>query len=164
SVAGPWPAPRKCVEAVLAAATTPFETGMATERRLFSELMQSPESKAARHIFFGERAAAKIPDVPDSTPTRPIARAAVIGAGTMGGGITMNFINAGIPVTLLEMKQEALDRGLETIRRNYGGAVKKGRMKEADVESRMQLITPALDYAAIAQADIVIEAVFEEMS
>jgi len=163
SVAGPWPAPRKCAEAVHAAATTPFEAGIATERRLFAELIASPESRAARHIFFGERAAAKIPDVPDSTPTRPIARAAVIGAGTMGGGITMNFINAGIPVTLLEMKQEALDRGLDTIRRNYGGAVKKGRMKEADVESRMQLITPVLDYAAIAQADIVIEAVFEDM-
>jgi len=162
-VAGPYPAPGTCVEAVAAAASQPFEAGLATEQRLFHEVMRSPESKALRHIFFGERAAAKIPDVPDTTPTRPIDTAAVIGAGTMGGGITMNFVNAGIPVTLLEMKQEALDRGLATIRGNYGGAVKKGRMSEADVEARMRLITPVLDYAAIAQADIVIEAVFEDM-
>ncbi|HQW08140.1 MAG TPA: 3-hydroxyacyl-CoA dehydrogenase NAD-binding domain-containing protein [Steroidobacteraceae bacterium] len=163
AVAGPFPAPVKCVEAVTAAASQPFAEGLATEQRLFHEILLSPQSRALRHIFFGERAAAKIPDVPETTLPRPIAKAAVIGAGTMGGGITMNFVNAGIPVTLLEMKQEALDRGLATIRGNYGGAVKKGRMTEADVEARMQLITPALDYAAIAQADIVIEAVFEDM-
>ncbi len=163
SVAGPYPAPVRCVEAVAAAANLPFDEGFATERRFFQELLLTPESKALRHIFFGERAAAKIPDVPDSTPTRPIRAAAVIGAGTMGGGITMNFINAGIPVTLLEMKQEALDHGLATIRKNYGGAIKKGRMTDADVDARMKLITPALDYAAIAPADIVIEAVFEDM-
>jgi len=163
AVAGPFPAPVKCVEAVTAAASQPFAEGLATEQRLFHEILLSPQSRALRHIFFGERAAAKIPDVPETTPPRPIAKAAVIGAGTMGGGITMNFVNAGIPVTLLEMKQEALDRGLATIRGNYGGAVKKGRMTQADVEARMQLITPALDYAAIAQADIVIEAVFEDM-
>ena len=162
-IAGPYPAPGKCVEAVTAAASQRFDEGLATEQRLFYEVMHSPESRALRHIFFGERAAAKIPDVPDTTPTRSITQAAVIGAGTMGGGITMNFVNAGIPVTLLEMKQEALDRGLATIRGNYGGAVKKGRMSEADVEARMKLITPALDYSAIAQADIVIEAVFEDM-
>ena len=164
SVAGPYPAPGKCVEAVKAAVELPFDEGIATERRLFIELMMTPESKALRHVFFGERATARIPDVPESTPTRPIRSAAVIGAGTMGGGITMNFINAGIPVTLLEMKQEALDRGLATIRGNYGGAVKKGRMTEADVEARMRLITPVLEYAAIAQADIVVEAVFEDMA
>ena len=163
AVAGPFPAPVKCVEAVTAAASQPFAEGLATEQRLFHEILLSPQSRALRHIFFGERAAAKIPDVPETTLPRPIAKAAVIGAGTMGGGITMNFVNAGIPVTLLEMKQEALDRGLATIRGNYGGAVKKGRMTQADVEARMQLITPALDYAAIAQADIVIEAVFEDM-
>jgi 3-hydroxyacyl-CoA dehydrogenase len=162
AVAGPFPAPVKCVDAV-AAATKPFEEGLAAERLAFLELMQTPESKALRHIFFGERAASKIQDIPDSTPTREIRSAAVIGAGTMGGGITMNFINAGIPVTLLEMKQEALERGLATIRKNYQGAVTKGRMTEADVEARLKLITPVLDYAAIAQADIVIEAVFEEM-
>ncbi|MBV6424296.1 MAG: Fatty acid oxidation complex subunit alpha [Steroidobacteraceae bacterium] len=164
AVAGPYPAPRKCVEAVKAAVEQPFDEGIATERRLFLDLMTTPESKALRHVFFGERAAARIPDVPDTTPTRPIKSAAVIGAGTMGGGITMNFINAGIPVTLLEMKQEALDRGLEAIRRNYGGAVKKGRMTEADVAARIALVTPVLDYAAIAQADIVVEAVFEDMA
>ncbi len=164
SVAGPYPAPLRCVEAVAAAVSQPFDEGFATERRFFHELLLSPESKALRHIFFGERAAAKIPDVPDTTPTRPIAAAAVIGAGTMGGGITMNFINAGIAVTLLEMKQEALDRGLATIRGNYAGAVKKGRMTAADVEARMKLVTPALDYGAIAQADIAIEAVFEDMA
>ncbi|MCW5573046.1 MAG: enoyl-CoA hydratase/isomerase family protein [Steroidobacteraceae bacterium] len=164
AVAGPYPAPRKCIEAVTAAATRPFDEGMAVERRLFQELLLTPESKALRHIFLGERAAARIPDIPDTTPTRPINAAAVIGAGTMGGGITMNFINAGIPVTLLEMKQEALDRGLETIRRNYGGAVRKGRMTEADVDARLKLITPVLEYGAIAQADIVIEAVFEDLT
>ncbi len=164
AVAGPYPAPGMCVEAVAAAVNQPFDEGFATERRCFHELLLSPESKALRHIFFGERAAAKIADVPDSTPVRPIARAAVIGAGTMGGGIAMNFINAGIPVTLLEMKQEALDRGLATIRGNYGSAVKKGRMTEADVDARLKLVTPALDYGAIAQADIVVEAVFEDMA
>jgi 3-hydroxyacyl-CoA dehydrogenase len=164
AAAGPYPAPRKCVEAAAAAVQQPFDEGVATERRLLVELMMTTESKALRHVFFGERAAARIPDVPETTPTRAITTAAVIGAGTMGGGITMNFINAGIPVTLLEMKQEALDHGIATIRSNYGGAVKKGRMAAADVEARIALITPALDYAAIAQADIVVEAVFEDMA
>jgi 3-hydroxyacyl-CoA dehydrogenase len=163
AVAGPFPAPLKCVEAVAAAVSKPFEEGMAVERHLFGELIATPESRALRHIFFGERAASKIPDVPESTPVRPIAKAAVIGAGTMGGGIAMNFVNAGIPVALLEVKQEALDRGLATIRKNYGGAVAKGRMSEADVEARLRLITPVLEYGAIGEADIVIEAVFEDM-
>jgi len=105
AMAGPFPAPLKCVEAVKASATLPFEAGLARERELFGELLMTPESRALRHAFFGERAASKLPDVPEDTPTRPIKRAAVIGAGTMGGGIAMNFLNAGIPVTILEMKQ-----------------------------------------------------------
>lgn len=163
TIAGPFPAPLRCIDAIEAAVKKPFDEGISIERKLFLELVATPESKALRHIFLGERAASKIPDAPESVTLRPIARAAVIGAGTMGGGIAMNFINAGIPVTLLEMKQDAIDRGLATIRKNYGGAVKKGRMTEADVDARLQLITPALDYSAIASADIVIEAVFEDL-
>jgi 3-hydroxyacyl-CoA dehydrogenase len=117
-----------------------------------------------RHAFFAERTAAKIPDVPDDTPTRPVKSAAVIGAGTMGGGITMNFINAGIPVVLLETKQEALDRGVATIRKNYEATAKKGRMTQEQVEQRMAMIRPTLAYADLAQADIVVEAVFEDMA
>ncbi|HUS25587.1 MAG TPA: 3-hydroxyacyl-CoA dehydrogenase NAD-binding domain-containing protein, partial [Candidatus Binatia bacterium] len=162
-MAGPFPAPLKCVECVEAAVKQPFEEGLATERRLFGELINTAESKALRHAFFGERAATKIPDVPEDTPTRPIKSAAVIGAGTMGGGIAMNFANAGIPVTVLEMKQEALDKGLATIRKNYEGSVKKGKLKPEDFEKRMGLIRPTLKYEDLAGADIVIEAVFEDM-
>ena len=159
-----YPAPGKCLDAIEAAATQPFDVGMATERRLFGELMLTPESRALRHAFFAERAAAKVPDVPDSTPTRPINSAAVIGAGTMGTGIAINFLNAGIPVLLLEVGQDALDKGVARIRDNYEGQVKKGRMKPADAEAKAKLLTPTLTYDAIAGADIVIEAVFEEMS
>jgi len=163
AVAPRYPAPRKCAEAVGAAATMPFEQGLAFERRCFTELVDTPESRALRHIFFGERAASKIPDVPENTPLRPIRSAAVIGAGTMGGGIAMNFANAGIPVRLLEVKQEALDRGMATIRRNYENTARKGRLKPEDVEKRMGLITPTLSYSDLTDADIVIEAVFEDM-
>ncbi len=159
-----YPAPGKVVDAVEAACTKGFEEGLAVERRLFVELMQTPESRALRHAFFAERAASKIPDVPEDTPTRPIRSAAVIGAGTMGGGIAMNFANAGIPVTVLEVKQEALDKGLAVIRKNYEGSAKKGKLTAAQVEERMGLIRPALDYAAVGQADIVVEAVFEDMA
>ena len=124
---------------------------------------QRTESKALRHSFFAERAVGKIPDVPSDTPVRSIARAAVVGAGTMGGGIAMNFANAGIPVTLLETKQEALDRGLATIRKNYESSVKKGKLTADKLEQRMALIGATLDYGDIGQADIVIEAVFEDM-
>jgi 3-hydroxyacyl-CoA dehydrogenase len=137
---------------------------MKVEHTLFGELIESTTSKALRHAFFAERAASKIPDVPDDTPQRPIKSAAVIGAGTMGGGITMNFVNAGIPVTLLEMKQDALERGVATIRRNYENTAKKGRMTQDEVEQRMALIKPTLAYADIGQADIVVEAVFEDMA
>src|SRR5262249_40993604 len=119
-VAGPFPAPLKCLEAVKAAVkSASFDEGLARERELFGELLVTPESKALRHAFFGERAAGKIPDVPEGTPTRAIRKAAVIGAGTMGGGIAMNFANAGIPVSVLEMKQEALDKGFAIIKKNY---------------------------------------------
>ena len=164
AVARNFPAPVKCVDAVTAACTLPFDQGMAVERAAFIELMATPESRALRHAFFAERAASKIPDVPDNTPTRPVKSAAVIGAGTMGGGITMNFINAGIPVTMLEIKQDALDKGVATIRKNYENSAKKGKMTAEDVEKRMALITPTTSYDAIGQADIVVEAVFEDMA
>ena len=159
-----YPAPLQCVAAVEAAVNLPIDEGLKFERARFMELVQTTESKAMRHYFFGERTVAKIPDVPDSTPLREINSAAVIGAGTMGGGITMNFVNAGIPVTVLEMKQEALDKGLAVVRKNYEGTAKKGRMTMQDVEQRMGLITPTLNYADIGRADIVIEAVFEDLS
>jgi 3-hydroxyacyl-CoA dehydrogenase len=161
-MAGPFPAPLKCLEAVKAS-LLPFEQGLAKERELFAELLGTPESKALRGAFFGERAASKIPDVPEDTPTRPIRKAAVIGAGTMGGGIAMNFANAGIPVTVLEMKQEALDKGLGIIRKNYEGSLKKGKLTQDKLDQRMGLIKPTLKYADLADADIVIEAVFEDM-
>jgi 3-hydroxyacyl-CoA dehydrogenase len=163
AVAKNFPAPAACVEAIQAAIKLPFEQGMARERELFLHLVQTPESRALRHAFFGERAASKIPDVPADTPLRKIESAAVIGAGTMGGGIAMNFANAGIPVSILEMKQDALDRGLATIRKNYENSAKKGRMTMEDVEKRMSLIKPTLSYGDIAEADVVIEAVFEDM-
>jgi len=157
-------APGKCVDAVEAAVTLPFEEGKAFERSLFLELVQSAESKALRHAFFAERAASKIPDVPDDTPTRPIRTAAVVGAGTMGGGIAMNFASAGIPVALLEVKPEALEKGVATIRKNYEASAKKGKLTAAQVQEAMALIRPTLHYADLAQADIVIEAVFEDMA
>ena len=158
-----FPAPLKCVDAVEASLTKKFDDGMAYERELFINLIMTPECKALRHAFFGERAASKIPDVPEDTPTRKIEKVAVIGAGTMGGGISMNFLNAGIPVSILEMKQEALDRGIATIRKNYEGQVKKGKLTPEKLEQRMGLLTPTLSYDAIKDADLVIEAVFEEM-
>ncbi|HYD81676.1 MAG TPA: 3-hydroxyacyl-CoA dehydrogenase NAD-binding domain-containing protein [Paucimonas sp.] len=163
AMAGPFPAPLKCIDAIEAAITRKFEDGIQFERKLFLELVQTTESKALRHAFFAERACGKIPDVPEDTPTRQIKSAAVIGAGTMGGGIAMNFANAGIPVTILEMKQEALDKGLGTIRKNYENTMKKGKLTPEKFEQRMGLIKGTLSYDDIAQADIVIEAVFEDM-
>ena len=158
-----FPAPAKCVDAVEASVGMKFDDGMLVEREIFLALMLTPECKALRHAFFGERAASKIPDVPEDTPQRPIKQLAVIGAGTMGGGISMNFLNAGIPVVMLEMKQDALDRGVATIRKNYDSQVKKGKLKQDKLDARMALLTTTLNYADIAQADMVIEAVFEEM-
>jgi len=158
-----FPAPLKCVDCVAAAASMKFEDGVKVERDNFLALMQTTESKALRHFFFGERAASKIPDVPEDTPKRAIKSAAVIGAGTMGGGIAMNFANAGIPVAVLEMKQEALDKGLATVRKNYENTMKKGRLTQQKFDERIGLIKGTLSYDDIKNADIVIEAVFEEM-
>src|SRR5438128_4747748 len=156
-------APENCIKAVEAAVNLPFDEGVKRERELFLELLDSPESKAQRYFFFAEREAAKIPDVPADTPAREIRKAAVIGAGTMGGGIAMNFANVGIPVTVLEIAQEALDRGLGIVRKNYEATAARGRLTPADVEKRMGLITGSVDFKAAGDADIVIEAVFEEM-
>lgn len=156
-------APENIIKCVEGAVNLPFEDGMKRERELFMELLASVESAAQRYVFFAERQTSKAPDIPADTPTRKIEAVGVIGAGTMGGGITMNFLNVGMPVTLVEQTKEALDRGVGVIRRNYEATAKKGRMSAADVEHRMSLITPTTDYAALARADLIIEAVFETM-
>ncbi len=158
-----YPAPAKCVDAVEAAAKLPFDEGVKFERRCFGELLVSAESKALRHAFFGERAVAKIPDVPEDTPTFDVRGAAVIGAGTMGGGIAMVFANAGIPVRLLELKQDALDKGLATIRRNYANTVARGRLAQDEMDRRVARISSTLSYDELGDADIAVEAVFEDM-
>jgi 3-hydroxyacyl-CoA dehydrogenase len=162
--AGPLPAPLACLDAIEAGITAAdFESGLRQEREIFLGLLQGPESRSLRHVFFAERTASKIADVPADTPTRSIAAVGVIGAGTMGGGIAMNFLNAGIPVTLLEIDQGALDKGCATIRRNYESSVKKGRLSPADLEQRMALLTPTVSYGGLGTADLIIEAVFEDM-
>ncbi|RKU03222.1 3-hydroxyacyl-CoA dehydrogenase [Burkholderia sp. Nafp2/4-1b] len=158
-----FPAPHKCIDAIEAGVLNGFDQGSIAERDGFVALLMTPESRALRHAFFGERAASKIPDVPSDTPVREIRRVGVIGAGTMGGGIAMNFINAGLPVTLLETKQDALDRGLATIRKNYDAQVKKGKLTQQKLDARMALITPTLSYDDLKDADLIIEAVFEEL-
>ena len=158
-----FPAPAKCVDAVEAATQKKFNDGMAFEREIFINLMWTPECRSLRHLFVAERAASKIPDVPEDTAKRNIESVAVIGAGTMGGGIAMNFLNAGIPVKMLEMKQEALDRGIATIRKNYEAQVKKGKLKQDKYEQRMALLSTTLSYDDLGSADLVIEAVFEEI-
>ena len=159
-----FPAPARCVDCVEQAMKSKnFEDGMRYERDAFMALMLTPECAALRHAFLGERAASKIPDVPEDTPVREIRKVAVIGAGTMGGGISMNFLNAGIPVTILEMKQDALDRGIATIRKNYEGQVKKGKLKADTYEQRMALLSTTLSYDDLKDADLVIEAVFEDL-
>lgn len=163
AVAGPFPAPLECLETVAASVTMDFEAGLKFERERFLHLMQTTECKSLRHAFISERAASKIPDVPPDTPVREIRKAAVIGAGTMGGGIAMNFANAGIPVVLLETRQEALEKGLATIRKNYENTLKKGKLTQEKFEQRVALIGGTLDYSAIADADMVIEAVFEDL-
>lgn len=158
-----FPAPAKCVDAVEAATKQKFDQGMLFEREIFINLMWTPECRALRHLFMAERAASKIPDVPEDTPQRKIEKVAVIGAGTMGGGISMNFLNAGIPVTILEMKQEALDRGVGVMRGNYEAQVKKGKLKQDKLDQRMGLLKTTVNYDDIKDADLVIEAVFEEI-
>ena len=163
AASGPFPAPIECLDAVAASVGRSFDEGMRIERDGFLRLMNSPESRALRHVFAAERACAKIPDVPADTPQRTIAKVGVIGAGTMGGGISMNFLNVGIPVVMLEMRQEALDRGIGTMRGNYERSLKSGKLTQAALDQRMGLLTPTLDYKDLADCDLVIEAVFEEM-
>jgi len=158
-----FPAPAKCVDAVEAATKKKFDDGMAVEREIFMNLMLTAESRSLRHLFLAERAASKIPDVPSDTPQRDIQSVAIIGAGTMGGGIAMNFLNAGIPVKMLEMKQEALDRGIATIRKNYEAQVAKKKLKQDKYEQRMSLLSTTLSYDDLNGTDLVIEAVFEEI-
>jgi len=155
---------RRALDAVRDAVELPFDQGLANERAAFMELLVSTQSKAQRHVFFAERQVWKIADVPDDTPLLPVKKIGVIGAGTMGGGISMNFLNAGLPVTIVETAQAALDRGLSVIRKNYENTAKKGRMSAADVETRMGLLTPKLDLAALADCDLIIEAVYEDMA
>lgn len=156
-------APAANIACVVKATEVPFEQGIAFERQEFMRLMMGNQSAAQRHIFFAERQAAKIDDVPADTPLRPIKRVGVIGAGTMGGGIAMNFLSAGIPVTIVEMAQEALDRGAGVIRKNYEATAAKGRMKPEQVDAAMAALTPTLDFDALADCDLVIEAVYETM-
>ena len=156
-------APLNCIACVEAACTLPFDEGLARERELFQELVDSQQSAAQRHIFFAERAASKVNDMPSGVATLDIGRVGVIGAGTMGGGIAMNFANVGIPVVLVEMEQQYLDKGMATIRGNYERTAKKGRLTMDEVGIRMGLITPTLDFDALADVDMVIEAVYENM-
>jgi 3-hydroxyacyl-CoA dehydrogenase len=162
-IAGGNPAPAEIAKCIHAAVTLPFDEGRKIERERFEHLVKTDESKALRHMFFAERQTSKIPDVPDDTPVRDIRKAAVIGAGTMGGGIAMSFANAGIPVVILDQSQEALDKGMQRIRDNYEGTVKRGRLKADEMEKRYALIQPVTDLNAIRPADIVVEAVFERM-
>ena len=160
---GKYPAPLKCIEAVQNATKMKFDQGMEAEREIFTNLMWTPECRALRHLFVAQRATTKIADVPADTPVRDIKSVAVIGAGTMGGGISMNFLNAGIPVKILEMKQEALDKGIAIIEKNYQSQVKKGKLKEDKLAERLALLSTTLNYEDLHDADLVIEAVFEDM-
>ena len=156
-------APLACVDAIESAVTMDFEAGSARERELFADCVLSTESRAMVHLFFAERDVAKVPGVARDTPAQAVTRAAVVGAGTMGGGIAMSYANAGIPVLLKEVDDAALDRGLATIRRNYESTVAKGRMTQDALERTMALITPTTTYDGFDRVDIVVEAVFENM-
>jgi 3-hydroxyacyl-CoA dehydrogenase len=156
-------APYHCIAAVEAACTMPFDEGVQRERELFNELENSAEARALRYAFFAEREVAKLPDIPRNTPLRPIKTAAIVGAGTMGGGIAMSFAEFGFPVKLVELSQEALDRGIARIRSNYETSVKRGSLTEAEMNRRLALIEPVTSYDDIAQSDVVIEAVFERI-
>ena len=156
-------APEAIIKCIEAAATLPFDEGMQVERELFTGLVSGQQSAAQRYVFFAERQVWKIPDVPKDTEVIPVAKVGVIGAGTMGGGITMNFVNAGIPVTIVETSQDALDRGLGVVKANYDRSASRGRFTAAEVDERMALITPSLDMNDLADVDLVVEAVFERM-
>jgi 3-hydroxyacyl-CoA dehydrogenase len=153
----------KAIESVKNAVELPFDEGMAKEHDLFAGLVATNQSRAQRYVFFAERQAAKVADIPADTPTRKIAKVGVIGAGTMGGGISMNFLSAGIPVSIVETSKEPLDRGVSIMQRNYESTAKKGRLTTAEVEKRMGKLSPTLDFDALADADLIIEAVFEDM-
>ena len=157
-------APAMCIDAVEAATMLPFDAGLAVERKLFLQLLETPQFRALRHAFLSERVAARIPDIPSSTPVRKIERVSVIGGGTMGTGIATCFLNAGIPVTLLETEQATLDRAVDTIKRGYESQLKKRRINPVDFDRRMTLLCPTLRYEELADSDLVIEAVFESMS
>ena len=161
--AGGNPAPAEIAKCIHAAVTLPFDEGRKVERERFEYLVNTVESKALRHMFFAERQTSKIPDVPEDTPVRDIKKAAVVGAGTMGGGIAMSFANAGIPVVITDVSQEALDKGMKKIRDNYEATVKRGRLTPEEMEKRFALIQPSTDLNAARPADIIIEAVFERM-
>jgi 3-hydroxyacyl-CoA dehydrogenase len=156
-------APQNIIKCVEAAITLPYDDGLKRETELSQELHAGPQAPAMRHSFFAEREAAKIPDVPDDTAVIPVNTVGIIGAGTMGGGIAMNFANVGIPVKIVETKQEALDRGLSVIRKNYERTAQRGGMTQDDVEKRMKLISGSLDMNALKDVDLIIEAVFERM-
>lgn len=156
-------APDANIRAVEFACKKPYSEGVIEERKLFMELMSGVQSRAQQYFFFAERKAAKIENLPEGTQPRPVQKVGVIGAGTMGGGISMNFLSAGIPVTIFEMNQEALDRGSGVMRKNYEATAAKGRMTTEQVEKAMGLLTPTLDFAALADCDLIIEAVFEQM-
>ena len=158
-----FPALAACIDCVEAALRQPFDAGIQFERASFARLLDSAESRALRHVFFAERAAAKIADVPEHTATRAIRSIGVIGAGTMGGGIAMNFLNAGLPVVMVESNAQALERGTALIAKNYQNNVRKGSLSEAQMAARMALLTPSLDFAALSDCDLIIEAVFEDM-
>jgi 3-hydroxyacyl-CoA dehydrogenase len=156
-------APEYNIQAIEAAVATPFDDGLAIERKLFTELMSGTQSAAQRYVFFAERQVWKIPDVPDDTPTIPVKKVGIIGAGTMGGGIAMNFVNIGIPVTIVETKQDALDRGLGVVRKNYERSTKSGKLTMADVDQRMAMFHGTLELEQLADCDLVIEAIFENL-
>ncbi|WP_454709972.1 3-hydroxyacyl-CoA dehydrogenase NAD-binding domain-containing protein [Cupriavidus nantongensis] len=156
-------APEANIRCIEAAVGLPFDEGLRRERELFQGLMAGSQSAAQRHVFFASRQVWNVPDIGADVPSIPVARVGIVGAGTMGGGIAMNFLNAGMPVTIVETSQQALERGLRTIRANYDNTMKKGRLSAADVEARMALLTPTLDLQQLADADLVIEAVFENM-
>lgn len=157
------PAPARCLDAIEASVKLPFDEGLALERRFFLELMNGPVSKSLRHAFFAERTASKLVGVPESTQARSVNRVAVVGAGLMGSGIAMNFLNAGMPVVLLDVSEPAVQKGVDAIRRNYEASVKKGKLANADMEARMALIQPGVSPERIADCDLVIEAVYEDM-
>ena len=157
-------APYACVDCVETTLTMPYAAALKNERAVFNRLRESDQSAAQRHAFFAEREVAKIPDVPKDIPVRQIAAVGVVGCGTMGGGIAMSIANAGLPVSILESSREALDRGMAIIRKNYAATVAKGRLSQAEMDARLARIAPTVDDADLGAADVVIEAVFEELT